>query len=70
VCLKFGLDMLIIKGTLYMSVTKHFLQIKTEVVILLKLCPHSLIDGVDIYTSGSGRRWLRVVEFLFRSVYY
>jgi len=32
-----------------MSVVKGPLQIKTEEIILLKFCPHSLIDGVDIH---------------------
>jgi len=32
-----------------MSVVKGTLQMKTEVIILLKLCPLSLIDGVDIH---------------------
>ena len=36
----FGLDV---------SVTKGTLQIKTEVAILLKLCPHSLNDVPDVH---------------------
>jgi hypothetical protein len=32
-----------------MSVVKGTLEIKTEVIILLKFCPLLLIEGVDIH---------------------